>query len=256
MLLCPVRGCCQPLIREDGRMVCPHRHSFDVARSGYVNLLQPQERHSREPGDTPTAVGARRRLHEIGVTRPLLSGIAEAIAVSPQEAVLDAGCGDGFYLGELARRTDCEAHGIDISVPAIQAAAKRYPECTWIVANADKFIPYTDGSFSAVLSITSRMNAGEFRRVLRNDGRLLVAIAAPDDLIELRGTGRDRVPKTLETFTHGFRLSSQHRITTAAELEAEQVRDVLTSIYRPLRSKPVEAMRLTFSLDVLLFRPV
>ncbi len=37
------------------------------------------------------------------------------------------------------------------------------------------------------------MNVSEFRRVLRDDGRLLVAIPAPDDLIELRGEGKDRV---------------------------------------------------------------
>jgi hypothetical protein len=29
---------------------------------------------------------------------------------------------------------------------------------------------------------------------------------------------------------------------------------VLHSIYRPMRSRPVEAMRVTFSLDLLLFR--
>jgi hypothetical protein len=55
------------------------------------------------------------------------------------------------------------------------------------VANADRFVPYADASFSAVISITARMNASEFRRVLRRDGRLLVAIPSPEDLVELRG---------------------------------------------------------------------
>jgi 23S rRNA (guanine745-N1)-methyltransferase len=170
--------------------------------------------------------------------------------------VLDAGCGEGFYLGELARQTGFDAHGIDISIPAIESAAKRYPECEWIVANADRFVPYADGSFSIVISITARMNASEFRRVVRADGRLLVAIPAPDDLIELRGKGRDRVARTVETFARGFRLTKQRRVSTAADLDAAAVRDVLVSIYRPMRSKPVEAMRVTFSLDLLLFRPV
>jgi 23S rRNA (guanine745-N1)-methyltransferase len=256
MLLCPVRGCHQALAREQRRLVCPRRHSFDVARSGYVNLLQPQERRSRQPGDTAAAVAARRRLHDRGVTQPLLDGIGEMLAPSRGDVVLDAGCGDGFYLGELARRTGFEAHGIDISIPAIEAAAKRFPGCEWIVANADRFVPYAGHSFSTVLSITARMNASEFRRVLQADGRLLVAIAAPDDLIELRGKGRDRVARTVETFGRGFRLADQRRISTKAELDAASVRDVLVSIYRPMRSKPVEAMRLTFSLDLLLFRPV
>jgi 23S rRNA (guanine745-N1)-methyltransferase len=254
MLLCTVRGCRKALKREERRMVCPRGHSFDVARSGYINLLQPQERRSKQPGDTAAAVAARRRLHDRGVTEPLLRAIAEALAASRNDVVLDAGCGDGFYLGSLAREAGFDAHGVDISIPAVEAAARRYPGCEWIVANADRFVPYADRSFSVVLSITARMNAGEFRRVLRDSGRLLVALAAPDDLIELRGTGRDRVARTVETFARGFRLVNRRRVTTAAELDAATVRDVLVSIYRPMGSKPVEAMRVTFSLDLLLFR--
>jgi len=255
MLLCPVRGCHLALTREDKRVVCSRGHSFDIARSGYINLLQPQERRSKKPGDTVAAVAARRRLHDRGVTAPLLQGIAEVISAGPSDVVLDAGCGDGFYLGSLARQIGFDARGVDISIPAIDAAARRYPECEWIVANADRFLPYADRSFSIVLSITGRMNAEEFRRVLRDDGRLLVALAAPDDLIELRGTGRDRVDRTIETFANDFDLIDRRRVTTNADLDSAAVQDVLLSIYRPMRAQPAEAMRVTFSLDLLLLRP-
>jgi len=255
MLLCPVRGCHLALTREETRVVCTRGHSFDIARSGYINLLQPQDKRSKNPGDTADAVVARRRLHDRGVTAPLLRGISEAIAASPNDIVLDAGCGDGFYLGSLAQQAGSEAHGVDISIPAIDAAAKRYPSVEWIVANADRFLPYADRSFSIVLSITGRMNTAEFRRVLRDDGRLLVALAAPDDLIELRGTSRDRVARTIETFAPSFTLLTQRRVTTTADLDAAAVHDVLLSIYRPMRAQPAEAMRVTFSLDLLLFRP-
>jgi 23S rRNA (guanine745-N1)-methyltransferase len=254
MLLCPVRNCRVALVRQERRLLCGRGHSFDVARSGYVNLLQPQERRSSRPGDAADAVAARRRLHDRGVTGPLLEGIAEFLGAAPEDVVLDAGCGDGFYLGALARRTGFGGHGVDISVPAIDAAARRYPECEWIVANADRFLPYADRSFSIVLSITARMNAGEFRRVLRPDGRLLVALAAPGDLEEWRGPGRDRVERTVAAFAPWFRLAGRRRVTTAADLDADAVRDVLLSIYRPMQSKPAEAMRVTFSLDLLLFR--
>jgi 23S rRNA (guanine745-N1)-methyltransferase len=245
-----------PLVREERRQLCANGHSFDIARSGYTNLLQPQDRRSKQPGDTAAAVAARRRLHDRGVTEPLVTSIVDMAATRSEDVVLDAGCGDGFYPGALARRTGCGAHGIDISIPAVDAAARRYPECAWIVANADRFIPYADESFSAVLSITARMNAGEFRRVLRDGGRLLVALPASDDLIELRGTGRDRVARTLETFAAGFTLVEQRRAATSADLDAAAVQDVLISIYRPLRSSKPQAMRVTFSLDLLLFRAV
>jgi 23S rRNA (guanine745-N1)-methyltransferase len=243
-----------PLGRDGRRVLCPRGHSFDVARSGYINLLQPQERRSKQPGDTLAAVAARRRLHDLGVTEPLLHAIGEFMAASPADIVLDTGCGDGFYLGTLARQTGFDAHGIDISVPAVDAAARRYPACEWIVANADRFVPYADRSFSIVLSITARMNARESRRVLRDDGRLLVAVPAPEDLIELRGVGRDRVARTVETFVDGFTLVGRSRATTSADLDAAAVEDVLVSIYRPMRSQRAEAMRVTFSLDLLLFR--
>jgi 23S rRNA (guanine745-N1)-methyltransferase len=254
MLLCPVRDCHMALVREGRRVVCPRGHSFDVARSGYINLLQPQERRSKRPGDTAAAVAARRRLHDRGVTEPLRHAIAEMMSASPSDIVLDAGCGDGFYLGSLASQTGFDAHGVDISIPAVDAAARRYPGYEWIVANADRFVPYADRSFSIVLSITARMNAGEFRRVLGDGGRLVVALPAPEDLIELRGAGRDRVARTVETFARNFKLVDQRRVSTAADLDAAAVHDVLLSIYRPMRPQPAEAMRVTLSLDLLLFR--
>src|SRR6266849_713148 len=254
MLLCSVRGCHLSLVRDKRRMVCPRKHSFDIARSGYINLLQLQQRRAKHPGDTAEAIAARRRLHDRGVTERLCLAIAEAIAGTPNDVVLDAGCGDGFYLGTLQRETGFDAHGIDISIPAVDAAARRYPECEWVVANADRVVPYPDQSFSIVLSITARMNPAEFRRVLRDGGRLLVAIPAPDDLIELRRSGRDRVAQTVDRFAHGFTLIDQRRVSTCADLDASAVRDVLISIYRPMQPRSVEAQRVTFSLDLLLFQ--
>ena len=256
VLICPVRDCHLALMRAEQRLICASGHSFDVARSGipHQTCFNPRTGGRSSP--------ATRRLPSWGgggctigrVTGLCSGGIAEIVAGEPSDIVLDAGCGDGFYLGALARQTGFAAHGIDIAIPAIDAAARRYPGCEWIVANADRLVPYSDRSFTIVLSITGRMNAGEFRRVLRDDGRLLVAIPAPEDLLELRGQGRDRVTRTVETFARDFRLLDQHRVATTADLDAAAVHDVLLSIYRPMRLEPAAAMRVTFSLDLLLFR--
>ncbi len=256
MFLCTVRECHAPLERQDRQYRCVRGHSFDIARSGYVNLLQPQDRKSRHPGDTPEAVAGRRRLHDRGVTRPLYEGLREMAGLGATDTVLDAGCGEGFYLGSLAASAQPRAAcGIDISIPAIDTAARRYPACQWAVVNADRFLPFADRAFTLVLSITARMNAPEFRRVLDPaQGRLLIALPAPDDLIELRGKGReDRVERTVAEFG-GFRLVDQRRVTTTADLDAGLVDDVLHSIYRPMRPEPVRPMAVTFSLDLLLFR--
>jgi 23S rRNA (guanine745-N1)-methyltransferase len=256
MLLCTVRECRQALIRDSRRMICPRGHSFDIARSGYVNLLQPQERRSKNPGDTAEAVAARRRLHDRGVSRPLLQGIATFTNLTSTDVVLDAGCGEGFYLGTMAQESGCSGVGVDISIPAIDAAARKYPDrCQWVVANADRMVPCEDQAFTLVLSITARMNVAEFRRVLRPDGRLLVALPAPDDLIELRGKGReDRIARTVEEFSSQFALTKQDRVTTCADLDATGVEDVLHSIYRPMQPKEPSPGPVTFSFDLLLLK--
>jgi 23S rRNA (guanine745-N1)-methyltransferase len=158
------------------------------------------------------------------------------------------------YLGTLAGESGFEGHGVDISTAAVDAAARRYPQCEWVVANADRHLPYSAASFSIVLSITARMNAAEFRRVLRDGGRLLLGIPASDDLAELRGAGRDRVARTVEMFSRDFTLLEQRKAANTVELDAAGVEDVLHTIYRPRRARPVEAGRLTFSMDLLLFR--
>ncbi len=251
ILLCTVRDCGAPLLPAERRLVCANGHSFDVARSGYINLLQPQDRRSKQPGDSAEAVAARRRLHERGMARPLHEAIAALLAPAPDDVILDAGCGDGWFLGELQRVHGFTACGIDISTPAVELAAKRYPACTWIVGNADRFAPLGDGAVTKLVSITARMNVPEFRRVLRDGGTLLVAVAAPDDLIELRGEGKERAAATRDLFAPAFELLDQHRVTTVAEVDESIVRDIRLSIYRPRGD--VTLSRVTLSLDVLRF---
>ena len=245
-----------PLVREGRRLLCERGHSFDIARSGYINLLQPQDRRSKHPGDAATVVAARRRLHDRGVTAPLLRAIAEFAPTTRGDVVLDVGCGDGFYLANHGRQTGFDAHGVDISIAAVDAASRRYPECEWVVANADRSIPYANARFSLLLSITGRMNSKEFRRVLRDDGRLLVGVSGPDDLIEMRRTRHDRVSRTVDEFAREFTLGRRHRVITVAHLDAGAMNDIMLSVYRPSRTQPAQGSQVTFSLDLLLFRPV
>jgi 23S rRNA (guanine745-N1)-methyltransferase len=247
-LLCTVRTCHQPLNRDGDRYVCERKHSFDIARSGYINLLQPHDRRSRDPGDSTAAIEGRRRFLDRGFAEPLRRAIADLVTEGP---LLDAGCGDGYYLGSLAIENRC---GVDISAAAIDLAARRYPGCRWVVANADRFVPFADRSFVTVMSITGRMNRAEFRRVVIDDGRLIVAVSAPDDLVELRGPSRDRVQRTIDSFAPDFALMERRRATTVADLDAEAVRDIRAATYRP-RSKTEGPARVTLSLDLLLFRP-
>lgn len=262
MLLCTVRDCRTALQRDARRWTCARGHSFDVARSGYVNLLQPQDKKSKIPGDTAEAAGARRRFYERGFAEPLVRAIVELTPAA--RTLLDAGCGEGWHTAAFRAE---EAHGLDLSVPAIELAAKRWPHIGWVVANADRFVPYADASFDVVASITARLQPEEFRRVLREDGALLVAIAAPEDLIELReavqgeAVARDRVQRTIAMFAPQFTLARHERVQHLAELDRDAIRDVLASSYRGIRTRErerlesLEAMKVTLARDLLLLRP-
>jgi 23S rRNA (guanine745-N1)-methyltransferase len=267
VLLCTVRDCRQPLFREGQRLSCSKGHSFDVARSGYINLLQPQDRRSKSPGDTAEAVAARRRFLDRGFAEPLVRGIVASLPMSAGQTLLDAGCGEGHHLAAFREVYRIEGHGVDISVPAIELAAKRHRHCTWVVANADRFLPYAEASFDAVATITARLNRDEFHRVLRPDGRLLVVVPGADDLIELREAvqgekvERERGQRTVELFAPRFELVEETRLAHRALLDRQALADVMSSSYRGLRARErerlasLEEMDVTLSRDVLVFRP-
>jgi 23S rRNA (guanine745-N1)-methyltransferase len=267
VLLCPVRACRRPLTRRGRRLACRRGHSFDVARRGYVNLLQVQDRRSRAPGDSADAVEARQRLVARGVEGPLVDAMANLLTLAPTQAVLEVGCGEGHHLAAIVARFGCEGHGVDISVASIEAAARRHPGLSWVVANADRLLPYADASFHAVASITARKNALEFRRVLRDDGVLLVVVPAPDDLVELRaavlgeGIARDRVESTRESLAPDFVLERHERLRRVVRLDPAALRDIMTASYRGLRASQRERLAalddldVTLSRDALLFRP-
>jgi len=270
-LICPVRGCGAPLSRADRALVCPRGHRFDRARSGYHNLLQPQQRRSRRPGDSAAALAARRRLFDGGLGDwlvPHLLAAFDALRLPPGAAVLDVGCGEGFYLGTLARERPIEAHGLDISAPAVDLAARRYPHVTWIVANADRALPYAAGSFDLALALTSRLNPAELRRVLapaaamppapaaptlppadatpaarESGGFLFLAVPAADDLVELRATVlgegrlRDRLQPALATLAADFELVRHVTVRTRLRLDAGAARDLLAATYRGARHR-------------------
>lgn len=263
ILLCTVRGCRAPLARDGRRYVCANGHSFDVARSGYVNLLQPQDRRSKNPGDTADAVTARRRFYERG--DPLIDAIVRAFPV--RGTLLDAGCGEGSHLDAFRRAYGIEPWGVDISVPAIELAARTYRECSFVVANADRFLPFADASFDAAASITARMNAGEMRRVLRDDGALLVVVPGAEDLVELREATqgerveRDRVERTAEAFAPLFTLERRETVRRVAHLDRAAMLEVMSSSYRGLRTRErerlenLDALDVTMSRDLLVLRP-
>src|SRR5436190_20526695 len=102
LLACPMCG--GSFTQAGTALKCPRNHSFDVAREGYVNLLL-----KKLPGDTREMLLARRAFLEHGWYAPVAEAVnavmgAHLPADLSEVAVLDAGCGEGYYTGKLLSR--------------------------------------------------------------------------------------------------------------------------------------------------------
>ena len=197
-LACPLDGA--PLQRQAVSLRCPEGHCFDLAAQGYVNLLPVQNKRSLDPGDSKEMVAARRRFLEAGHYQPIADAVAQSVLQTAPAGrtltCLDAGCGEGYYLRQLATAAG-DAHplallGLDISKWAVQAAAKRdgqdargAPRAAWVVGS-NAGLPVLPGTLDRVLCMFGFPVYSEFARVLRRGGELLQVDAGPEHLRELR----------------------------------------------------------------------
>jgi 23S rRNA (guanine745-N1)-methyltransferase len=256
-LACTVRGCGRPLTRDDRRLICDAGHAFDIARSGYISLLQPQDRRSLSAGDTKESVAARARLLQAGIGRGAIAAIVARLTPGDGRLVVaDLGCGSGELLGAVAAAREVSGIGIDLSTAALDMAARRVPSVTWIVANADRTLPLLDASLDVVLSLNARRNPLECARVLKPGGRVIVGVPAPDDLVELRAAvqgealERERADPVVAMHEPLFAVEERFTNREHHRLEDAQLRDLLRSTYRGARTSAAGRVNELHSLDV------
>jgi 23S rRNA (guanine745-N1)-methyltransferase len=255
---------------EEGQLRCPYGHAFDRAREGYWNLLQPQDRRSTRAGDRDAAVAARRSWLARGFAEglaALLSERIEALQLPEGAVAIDVGCGEGTLTARLFASRDVHGCGVDLSTTAVRLAAKLAPDLAWIVANADRGLPFADGSVDLALSIFGRRPASELRRVMAPTATLLVVVPAEDDLIELRqaaqGEGRrqERASDALAGLTPHFELAAASTWRHRARHDREALIDALAMSYRGARASErqrltnVSALDVTLAADILALVP-
>lgn len=267
-LACTVRGCGLPLNPEERGYRCSRGHSYDIARSGYINLLQPQDKKSVSAGDSSAAVDARARLIAEGVGQSVITEVvrcSKSVTVASDGVVADLGAGSGDALAAAASGRSWSGIGIDLSVAAARHAARRFPHLTWVVANADRRLPLVDGAVSFLISLHGRRNPFECARVLGVSGVLFVALPAPDDLIELRrvvqgaGVARSRIDAVLQEHEPFFRPVEQFTTRERHTLDQRALKDLLTGTYRGARKRAgplvesLTAMDVTLASDCVVF---
>ncbi len=240
---CPL--CHTPLSRSERSFSCINRHQFDTAKEGYVNLLPVQHKRSRDPGDSAEMMQARRAFLDAGHYQPLRDAITQrldALLPSHADAVLDIGCGEGYYTHAFADVAACKGAqtlGLDVSKAAIRAAAKRYPQVMFCVASSHR-LPFEENSIDAVVRIYAPCKAEELMRVVKPGGIVITAAPGPRHLLELKGLiykeAQLHAPDAGEI--DGFDVIEQQSIAYDMELTGKEAMALLQMTPFAWRAKP------------------
>ena len=274
-----------PSTSTQATLICVNNHTFDIAREGYVNLLR-----KKLPGDTKEMMLARRAFFDQDFYRPisdalnalLLPHIAsihqdkEKTANGAPVTFLDAGCGEGYYLGRFLSafhdhypHDEAIALGLDISKEALHMAAKRHKDAFFVVANLkEPRLVIADDCCHLLFNIFAPRNPGEFARILKPGGLLCIALPDPTHLQELRAAlpllaiEENKKQHVIEQFSSHFTLLAASSISYQLHLSQENVQQLvmMTPNYWHLSTEIREAithistLTTTVAITFLLFQ--
>lgn len=186
MLRCPV--CAAAMQADELGRACrctgERTHSYDFARSGYLNLTRPSDGE----GDLREAINARKLFLNAGYYEPLSNEINSILQTLNAKTVLDAGCGEGYYTNRMAKE-DCVVLGVDLSRAGIDAAAKQAKQGSTNAAFAVGSIfslPVGNATCDVVTNLFAPCCESEFSRVLKTNGHLILVGAGERHLMGLK----------------------------------------------------------------------
>ncbi len=230
---CPI--CQENLTLLESSLKCNNRHSFDLAKFGYVNLA-PQIKQSANYDKENFQ--NRQQILEAGFYQAILDAVSDLLANSETSTtVLDIGCGEGFYSRKLQEsHSEKTFYAFDISKDSVQIAAKSEPNwaINWFVGDLAR-LPIKNDSMDILLDIFSPANYGEFRRVLSKDGILIKVIPTENHLKEIRQKVQDQLIKKdysnqdiKNHFQEHFTILSSQTASLTKTITAEQLQALLS----------------------------
>ncbi|HEU8337251.1 TPA: methyltransferase domain-containing protein [Streptococcus pneumoniae] len=230
---CPI--CQENLTLLETNFKCCNRHSFDLAKFGYVNLA-PQIKQSANYDKENFQ--NRQQILEAGFYQAILDAVSDLLASSKTTTtILDIGCGEGFYSRELQEsHSEKTFYAFDISKDSVQIAAKSEPNwaVNWFVGDLAR-LPIKDANMDILLDIFSPANYGEFRRVLSKDGILIKVIPTENHLKEIRQRVQDQLTNKeysnqdiKEHFQEHFTILSSQTASLTKTITAEQLQALLS----------------------------
>ena len=230
---CPI--CRENLTLVESSLKCNNRHSFNLAKFGYVNLA-PQIKQSANYDKENFQ--NRQQILEAGFYQAILDAVSDLLASSKTTTtILDIGCGEGFYSRKLQEsHSEKTFYAFDISKDSVQIAAKSEPNwaVNWFVGDLAR-LPIKDASMDILLDIFSPANYGEFRRILSKDGILIKVIPTKNHLKEIRQkiqdqlTNKDYSNQDIKNhFQNNFTILSSKNASLTKPITTEQLQALLS----------------------------
>ena len=234
-LKCPV--CNEALNKENNSYICENRHTHDIAKEGYVNLLLAQHKRSKNPGDSDEMIRSRQAFLNKGYYKTLSDAIVQQIKSMPQafeQNILDVGCGEGYYMQgvvDASANGKFSLSGIDISKSAVKLAGKRKMGAMLCVASAYD-LPFFDESFSTIISVFSPVLALEIERLLKIDGKIIMVGPGEEHLKGLTAHIYDEILPHKGNYSvidgsESFKLKEQIEIKDEIVVKQEDILELL-----------------------------
>lgn len=177
-LNCPI--CFNPLFLKEKSFCCVKNHTFDLSKTGYLNLSPTHS--AKNSGDDKTMVQARASFLQKEYYLPLKKQLNSIITSLHPSNLVDCACGNGYYTKDFP----CDdVVGIDLSKDAILYASKHDKKTQYVISSIFK-LPFEDQSVDCITVLFAPIPEEEIQRVLKPNGQLIVVSAAKKHLFELK----------------------------------------------------------------------
>jgi 23S rRNA (guanine745-N1)-methyltransferase len=267
---CPV--CQSALIRKDKHYICNKGHNFDIAEKCYVNLLLGNQKKTKDPGDNKEMMESRKSFLNREYYSKFSQGLNETIVhfiTEKQNSILDAGCGEGYFISMLKNALidnynmrNIDYYGVDISKSAIRYASKR-DKAINLAVSSNFNLPILDNSINVIIRNFAPGDNKEFHRVLTGAGKLIIVTPGEEHLYELKEVLYEKARKhdNKEMVAAGFRFLENREIKYRIHIDIqEDIRNLISmtpyywSISEETRRNMNEIKALTttlhFNIDV------